>query len=152
MDLSNPKQQRGLNGSHETSPLMIPRLESMECQTPLKLLGSHTNDAKGDDHATADPLMQALINRLPKPEGIWSLDDRAKWLRTAANIFSLVYRASDGEVRDVSVVLVKQEPANSPVTTELGPAETKRDGLVDDPDPLFSVESPRTREEVLTLI
>jgi len=149
MDLFNPKQQRVLNDSHEKSRLMMPRLESMEPQTPLKLLGSHTIDAKEDDRATLDPLLRGLMDRLPKPDQIWSLDDRAKWLRTAANIFSLVYRASDGEVRDVSVVLVKQETPNSAVMTDLGLAEvTKRAG---ESDPLSSIEGPRKRQQVLTL-
>jgi len=46
-----------------------------------------------------DPLIQALAAKLPKPDTIWSIDDRAKWLKTAAMAFNLVYRtsgASDG--------------------------------------------------------
>jgi hypothetical protein len=68
---------------------MMPRLESMEGQTPLKLLGAHTIEAKEDDRATVDPLIKGLMDRLPKPDEIWPLDDRAKWFRAAANIFSL---------------------------------------------------------------
>ena len=29
-------------------------------------------------------LIRGLVERLPKPDSIWPLDDRAKWLRTAA--------------------------------------------------------------------
>jgi hypothetical protein len=36
-----------------------------------------------------DPLIQALVGKLPKPNTIWSLEDRAKWLRAAAIIFNL---------------------------------------------------------------
>ena len=42
--------------------------------------------------AADNPLIQALVDRLPKSDGIWSVDDRAKWLKAAAMIFNLVYR------------------------------------------------------------
>jgi hypothetical protein len=48
------------------------------------------------------------VDRLPKPNGIWPLDERAKWLRTAASVFDLVYKADDGEQREISVALAKQ--------------------------------------------
>ena len=32
----------------------------------------------------ADPLIQALVAKLPKANSIWALEDRAKWLRAAA--------------------------------------------------------------------
>ena len=31
-----------------------------------------------------DPLIQALVDKLPKPNTIWPIDDRAKWLKAAA--------------------------------------------------------------------
>jgi hypothetical protein len=39
-----------------------------------------------------DPLMQALMDRLPKSDSIWSIDDRAKWLKAAAMVFNLIYK------------------------------------------------------------
>ena len=39
-----------------------------------------------------DPLIQALVSKLPKPNTTWSLEERAKWLRAAAIIFNLVYK------------------------------------------------------------
>jgi hypothetical protein len=124
MSVFGPNQQRGWNTSHETSRLMMPRAEP-----PLKLLGAQASDAEGDDPRITDRLIQGLLDRLPKPNGIWSLDDRAKWLRTAASIFGLVYKASDGEHREISIVLVKQEAANSPVTA-LGVAEATAPGFI----------------------
>ena len=47
-----------------------------------------------------DPLIQALVEKLPKPNTVWSIDDRAKWLRAATMIFNLVYKlahAATGE-------------------------------------------------------
>ena len=53
-----------------------------------------------------DPLIQGLINRLPEPDSSWSLTDRVKWLRTASNIFGLIYK-SEGEDKEVRLVLAK---------------------------------------------
>jgi hypothetical protein len=44
-----------------------------------------------------DPLIQALVDKLPKPNSIWSIDDRAKWLKAAAMAFNLVYRTDERE-------------------------------------------------------
>jgi hypothetical protein len=60
----------------------------------------------------ADPLIQGLVDRLPR-NGTWNLDERAKWLRTAASIFGLVYKAGDGEQRDISVELVQADSGTS---------------------------------------
>ena len=50
--------------------------------------------AKAADYAT-DPLIQGLMERLPKPDTVWSLDDRGRWLRAAAVIFSLIYKLDE---------------------------------------------------------
>jgi hypothetical protein len=77
-----------------------------------KLLGAHQSEPEPSgtlelvheapeptDCAMPDPLIQGLVNRLPKPDSVWSLDDRGNWLRAAAVIFSLVYK-SDKASRD----------------------------------------------------
>ena len=48
------------------------------------------------DRAMPDPLLQGLMDQLPKPDSVWSLDDRGRWLRAAAVIFSLVYKTDKG--------------------------------------------------------
>ena len=48
------------------------------------------------DCAMPDPLIQGLVDRLPKPGSVWSLDDRGKWLRATAVIFNLVYKTDEG--------------------------------------------------------
>lgn len=50
----------------------------------------------GESNVMPDPLIQALVDKLPKPNTIWSIEDRAKWLRAAAILFNLIYR-SDGD-------------------------------------------------------
>ena len=46
----------------------------------------------GEPRAESDPLMRALLDRLPQPNAIWSIDDRAKWLKAAAMAFNLIYK------------------------------------------------------------
>jgi len=41
-----------------------------------------------------DPMIHGLFLKLPAPDSEWGLPDRVKWLRTAANIFDLVYSSS----------------------------------------------------------
>src|SRR5215813_13085489 len=62
---------------------------------------------EGSTDRSPDPLIQGLINRLPQPDSIWSPNDRVKWLRTAANIFGLMYKCREGEDKEVKLVLGK---------------------------------------------
>jgi hypothetical protein len=125
--MSDSSQYRGLNSPHETRHLVIPRAEPNAKLTPLKYLGAQASSSEGEDSEIVDPLIQGLLDRLPKRNGVWTLDDRAKWLRTAASIFGLVYKANDGDHGEISVVLVKQ--ANSPVTAS-GSAEAISPGFI----------------------
>ena len=51
------------------------------------------------------------MDLLPKRDEMWPLQERAKWLRLAAGIFDLGYKAGDGEHAEISIVLVKPESA-----------------------------------------
>ena len=42
-----------------------------------------------------DPLVQALVDRLPKSNSVWSIDDRGKWLKAAAMVFDLIYKTDN---------------------------------------------------------
>ncbi len=75
-----------------------------------KLLVAQKSDA-GEAAASTDLLIQGLVERLPKANAVWSMDERAKWLRTAVSIFDLVYKADDGEHREIGVTLANQESA-----------------------------------------
>ena len=57
-----------------------------------------------------DSLIRGLVDILPNANDIWSLDDRAKWLRLAAGIFDLGYKTVDGEQKTISIVVSKPEP------------------------------------------
>lgn len=59
--------------------------------------------------AAIDNLVRGLVDLLPQPDGVWPLDDRAKWLRLAAGIFDLGYRLGDGEDRQIAIALTKTD-------------------------------------------
>ena len=92
---------------------------SEKLQNPLVLADTFPKAQSGESlpildlHKTQDPdkihdaLIQGLVDRLPEPDSIWSLDDRVKWLRTAANIFALIYQCREGEDKEVKLVLAK---------------------------------------------
>ena len=50
------------------------------------------NQNDGEPRAETDPIIQALVDRLPQPNAIWSIDDRGKWLKAAAMAFNLIYK------------------------------------------------------------
>ena len=58
--------------------------------------------------AFPDPLIRALVGKLPKPNTIWSIDDRAKWLRAATMIFNLVYQFAEAKETDK----IEQRPSD----------------------------------------
>jgi hypothetical protein len=72
-----------------------------------RLLTGEGNRAAEYQPGTTDHLIRGLVDRLPQPDAIWSLDDRVKWLRTAVGIFDLVYKTGDDELREISVAFIK---------------------------------------------
>ena len=66
-----------------------------------------SKDKKGNgdgDEPPLDPLLRGLVDRLPPADSDWSLENRVKWLQTAANIFDLIYKGGGG---------IKIEPATA---------------------------------------
>jgi hypothetical protein len=49
----------------------------------------------GGGPPTLHPFIEGLLKTLPQPETPWEIEKRAKWLQAAANIFDLIYSASD---------------------------------------------------------
>jgi hypothetical protein len=98
----------------DKTPFLTPSLESNEGLEPRMLLDERSDESEsvGESRGTTDLLIQGLTDRLPQPDSTWSLDRRAKWLQTAASIFSLVYKADDGERREISIVLAKEDAAD----------------------------------------
>ena len=54
--------------------------------------GGNGGGGDGPDLSELHPFIQELLKTLPEPDSEWSVADRAKWLRTAANVFGLIYK------------------------------------------------------------
>lgn len=132
MNILGPNPQRGY-GPVDWSRLGQKRAAETNEVTPLNLLGSRAPgapevDAEEEAPAT-DLLIQGLVERLPKPDDVWPVQDRMKWLRTAVSVFALVYRTGEGEEGDIGVALAKPEsnhatmPGAAPEMTEIPPAK-----------------------------
>ena len=78
---------------------------------PTVKLVDTTQRSDGESNVIPDPLIQALVDRLPKPNAVWSIEDRAKWLRAAAILFNLVYRADPGERKEPGFKQAKEPVA-----------------------------------------
>jgi hypothetical protein len=91
--------------SSEKSSL-VTRIAELE-ENPVLTLGDTAERNEAEISEMPDPLIQALVKKLPKPNSIWCLEDRAKWLRAAAIIFNLVYKPgeSDSKMEDMPSVL-----------------------------------------------
>ena len=57
--------------------------------------------------------LQGLVDLLPKRDGIWPLQERAKWLRLAAGIFDLGFKPGDGERAEISIAVIKEAPGGT---------------------------------------
>jgi hypothetical protein len=106
-ELTSPKPRREPDAK---SRLMMSKVEAGDSLT-AKLLVAQKPSAEAEESLPirTDFLIRGLVERLPKPDGVWTLDDRAKWLRTAASIFDLVYKTGDGERGEISIASAKQE-------------------------------------------
>jgi hypothetical protein len=61
-----------------------------------------------------DHLIQGLVELLPKSGGMWPLHDRVKWLRLAAGIFDLGYKADDANHAEITITVVHDEAIHPP--------------------------------------
>jgi hypothetical protein len=126
MNILGPNPQRG-HGPIDWSALSQKRTEASDV-TPLNLLGARIVDEDDAPAAATAPanggssdlLIRGLVERLPAIDKAWPLAERAKWLRTAATIFALVYRSGEGEDGEIGVALT-----GAPKTAPEAPAKTK---------------------------
>ena len=119
-------KQRECTPLHNKGRAMFPGLEHPEGLEPRMLLDERSSDTDDDACGTSDLLIRGLVNRLPKPDSTWSLDSRAKWLRTAASIFGLVYKADESGRGEISIDLASEQVASEPkgqqMTSQMGRA------------------------------
>ncbi len=58
-----------------------------------------TRKNSGNGGGTYHPFIEGLLKTLPEAETPWEIEKRLKWLQAAANIFDLIYSASDDSKR-----------------------------------------------------
>ena len=130
MNLSNVVRHKHASKDSEllelTNPLKNTDFMNMRKVQPAQGLQDKAGAAADKAHTTADyergidNLIRGLVDLLPKAGSDWSLDDRAKWLRLAAGIFDLGYKAGDGKDREISIAFVTHGPAKGPVAPKNG--------------------------------
>src|SRR5262249_41452388 len=86
-----------VEASSDEKSSLVARIGELD-ETPILTLVDTVEPSEAESNKLPDPLIQALVDRLPKPDSIWSLADRAKWLPAAAIIFNLIYK--DGEAKE----------------------------------------------------
>ena len=59
---------------------------SIEPDETVLTLVDHAERNEPESSIMTDPLIQALVDKLPPPNSIWSIDDRANWLEVLAMI------------------------------------------------------------------
>ena len=106
-EMKIPKPQRESTAQAASTRLMLARADAGESLTK-KLLGAQQNKNEAAENGATDLLLRGLVDRLPKPNGLWALEDRVKWLRTAVSIFALVYEPGESEQREINVGLAKR--------------------------------------------
>ena len=108
-DFLSHKQQPEGNGTQDKSAdfMNMRKLQSRNERLIEKLRSSPASHTAEHERGIAG-LVRGLMDLLPEPDSIWSIEDRAKWLRLAADIFDLGYKLGDGEHGEISIVAVKQ--------------------------------------------
>ena len=100
MDISDIRTRVEVSPNEKNS--LITKISEVE-EPPILTLVDTAEQSDAEFSKLPDPLVQALVNKLPKPDSIWSLEDRAKWLRAAAIIFNLVYKPSEGSEAELKI-------------------------------------------------
>jgi hypothetical protein len=103
-----------IDAQNERSRLVT---RSAELNTPDETVLTLVDNAERKEPESSimtDPLIQAVVDKLPAPNSIWSIDDRANWLKALAMIFNLVYRTEKGEAKEQKQKIEKPD-STSPV-------------------------------------
>lgn len=67
--------------------------------------GTGASNPGGRSSAMPHPMVQALIGSLPAPGSVWSLDQRRKWLQSAAVNFDLLYQGTDVDAGSLRIAI-----------------------------------------------
>ena len=99
MDISDLRTRVGVQ--NDRSRLVTRRAEpSTEPDDTVLTLMEDAERKEPESGLTTDPLIHALVDKLPPPNSIWSINDRANWLKALAMIFNVVYRTEKSEAKE----------------------------------------------------
>ena len=107
--LGHKPQPEGNGAQNKSADFISPRKPQPNESLIEKLRGSPANHNVDYDRGI-DRLVQGLMDLLPKPDSIWPIEERVKWLRLAEGIFDIGYKTGDGEQGEISIVAVRQLP------------------------------------------
>ena len=107
--LGHKPQPEGNGAQNKSADFISPRKLQPNESLIEKLHGSPANHTADYDRGI-DRLVQGLMDLLPKPDSIWSIEDRVKWLRLAEGIFDIGYKTADREQGEISIVAVREVP------------------------------------------
>jgi hypothetical protein len=91
-----------VEASSDEKSSLVTRIGELD-ETPVLTLVDTVEPSEAEPSKLPDPLIQALVDKLPKPDSIWSIDDRAKWLRAATMIFNLVYKLDEANQAQLKI-------------------------------------------------
>lgn len=77
--------------------------------TPDQEKAKVSGNSNGNDGLDLDPLIMALLRKMPKVESGWQADNRIRWFRTFAMNVSQVY--DDDDPVELDIRLKTENPA-----------------------------------------
>ena len=107
-DFLNRKKPPEGNGAQNKSAAFLNTRKLQTNEGLIEKLRSSPANHGADYERGLDRLVHGLMDLLPQPDSIWSIEDRVKWLRLAEGIFDIGYKTRDGEQGEISIVAVKQ--------------------------------------------
>jgi hypothetical protein len=81
----------------------------------LNGVGGGTGGGTGGDQSVElnlDPLLIALLKKIPDAEKGWPAPNRVRWFRTFAMNVSQIYDADEGEPVEMEIEIEKDQAAN----------------------------------------
>jgi len=91
-----------------TKPSMSILHDSSDNDSDEVRSGIRANGGTTPDVLPHHPFVEGLLRELPDPGTEWKVERRVMWLRTAANIFNMIYEDS-GDLREIQVSVRQQE-------------------------------------------
>ena len=77
-------------------PAGLTQPESQKLAPETKKIEDRDIGRSGNGGGDLPPFIQGLLSKLPNEGEVWPIAERVNWLRTASNIFGLMYKAEEG--------------------------------------------------------